>query len=128
MRRTPTRRTAHLSSILKSFAPRRLSSGEARASRAFQLLGEAEAAIHSIPIEEVHFHEVGAVDTIVDIVCAAAGAEALLGVERWLASPLNVGSGTVKSASTARCPCPRRPRWLCWAMRRSTRPASRWSA
>jgi hypothetical protein len=65
------------------------------ASRAFQLLGEAEAAIHSIPIEKVHFHEVGAVDTIVDIVCAAAGCDAL-GVDRWLASPLNVGSGTVK--------------------------------
>jgi hypothetical protein len=67
---------------------------KARAIRAFQLLGEAEAAIHSMPVEQVHFHEVGAVDTIVDIVCAAAGAE-LLGVERWLASPLNVGSGTV---------------------------------
>jgi uncharacterized protein (TIGR00299 family) protein len=66
-----------------------------RSMRAFQLLGEAEAAIHSIPIEKVHFHEVGAVDTIVDIVCGAAGAE-LLGVDRWLASPLNVGSGTVK--------------------------------
>jgi uncharacterized protein (TIGR00299 family) protein len=65
-----------------------------RASRAFQLLGEAEAGIHSIPIEEVHFHEVGAVDTIVDIVCAAAGA-AELNIGRWLASPLNVGSGTV---------------------------------
>jgi len=66
-----------------------------RSSRAFQLLGEAEAAIHSVPIEEVHFHEVGAVDTIVDIVCAAAGAE-LLNVDRWLSSPLNVGSGTVQ--------------------------------
>jgi hypothetical protein len=66
-----------------------------RASHAFQLLGEAEAAIHSIPIEKVHFHEVGAVDTIVDIVCAAAGCETL-NVDRWLASPLNVGSGTVK--------------------------------
>ncbi len=66
-----------------------------RAARAFQLLGEAEAAIHSMPIEKVHFHEVGAVDTIVDIVCAAAGAEAL-NVDRWMASPLNVGSGTVK--------------------------------
>jgi uncharacterized protein (TIGR00299 family) protein len=65
-----------------------------RAIRAFQLLGEAEAAIHSVPIEKVHFHEVGAVDTIVDIVCAAAGCE-VLGVDRWLCSPLNVGSGTV---------------------------------
>ncbi len=68
-----------------------------RSSRAFQMLGEAEAGIHSIPVEQVHFHEVGAVDTIVDIVCAAAGA-AWLGVERWMASPLNVGSGTVQCA------------------------------
>jgi pyridinium-3,5-bisthiocarboxylic acid mononucleotide nickel chelatase len=67
------------------------------ATRAFQLLGEAEAAIHSIPIETVHFHEVGAVDTIVDIVCAAAGCDSL-GIDRWLASPLNVGSGTVECA------------------------------
>jgi len=66
-----------------------------RSMRAFQLLGEAEAAIHSMPVEEVHFHEVGAVDTIVDIVCSAVGAEAL-GVDRWLCSSLNVGSGTVK--------------------------------
>lgn len=70
---------------------------KSRASRAFQLLGEAEAAIHSIPVEQVHFHEVGAVDTIVDIVCAAAGAE-ILGVDRWFASQLNVGSGTVQCA------------------------------
>jgi uncharacterized protein (TIGR00299 family) protein len=68
-----------------------------RASRAFQLLGEAEAAIHSMPIEDVHFHEVGAVDTIVDIVCAAAGSESL-GIHRWIASSLNVGSGTVNCA------------------------------
>jgi len=67
---------------------------KARSTKAFELLGHAEAAIHSIPIETVHFHEVGAVDTIVDIVCSAAGSEAL-GVARWLASPLNVGSGTV---------------------------------
>jgi hypothetical protein len=66
-----------------------------RSAQAFRLLGEVEAAIHSISVEEVHFHEVGAVDTIVDIVCAAAGCDAL-GVERWMASPLNVGSGTVK--------------------------------
>jgi hypothetical protein len=48
-------------------------------------------------VEQVHFHEVGAVDTIVDIVCAAAGAEHL-GVDRWMASALNVGSGTVECA------------------------------
>ncbi len=84
-----------LSVILKIIRSAPLSeSVKQRSIRAFQLLGEAEAAIHSVPIEEVHFHEVGAVDTIVDIVCAAAGAEAL-GVDRWLASPLNVGSGTV---------------------------------
>jgi len=65
-----------------------------RSARAFQLLGEAEAAIHSMPVEKVHFHEVGAVDTIVDIVCSAAGVE-WLNVDRWLASSLNVGSGTV---------------------------------
>jgi uncharacterized protein (TIGR00299 family) protein len=67
------------------------------AGRAFQLLGEAEAAIHGIPVERVHFHEVGAVDTIVDIVCAAVGAEHLA-IDRWVASPLNVGSGTVQCA------------------------------
>jgi uncharacterized protein (TIGR00299 family) protein len=70
---------------------------KARASRAFQLLGGAEAQIHSMPIEKVHFHEVGAVDTIVDIVCSAVGC-AHLGVDRWLASSLNVGSGTVDCA------------------------------
>jgi hypothetical protein len=67
---------------------------KSQSMRAVELLGQAEAAIHSVPIETVHFHEVGAVDTIVDIVCTAAGCEAL-GVDRWLASPLNVGSGTV---------------------------------
>jgi uncharacterized protein (TIGR00299 family) protein len=85
----------HLSAILKIIRAAPLSETvKARSIRAFQLLGEAEAAIHSIPIEKVHFHEVGAVDTIVDIVCSAAGCEAL-GVDRWLSSPLNVGSGTV---------------------------------
>jgi uncharacterized protein (TIGR00299 family) protein len=86
----------HLSAILKIIENAPLS-GEVktRAKRAFQLLGEAEAGIHSIPIEKVHFHEVGAVDTIIDIVCAAEGGE-LLGIDHWLASPLNVGSGTVK--------------------------------
>jgi len=60
----------------------------------FENLGAAEAKIHHVPIETVHFHEVGAVDAMVDIVCAAAGAEALQ-VEEWVCSPLNVGGGTV---------------------------------
>jgi pyridinium-3,5-bisthiocarboxylic acid mononucleotide nickel chelatase len=85
----------HLSSILKIIRGASIpDSVKDRSARAFQFLGEAEAAIHSIPIEKVHFHEVGAVDTIVDIVCSAAGAESLA-IDRWLSSSLNVGSGTV---------------------------------
>ena len=63
----------------------------------FESLGAAEAKIHNVPIEKIHFHEVGAVDAIVDIVCAAVGAEAL-GVEEIVCSRLNVGGGTVKCA------------------------------
>jgi pyridinium-3,5-bisthiocarboxylic acid mononucleotide nickel chelatase len=61
----------------------------------FEALGAAEAKIHNSDIEKVHFHEVGAVDAMVDIVCAAVGAEAL-GVDEIVCSPLNVGGGTVK--------------------------------
>jgi uncharacterized protein (TIGR00299 family) protein len=67
------------------------------ATAIFQALGEAEAKIHDMDIESVHFHEVGAVDAIVDIVGAAVGAEAL-GVDEIACSPLNVGGGTVKCA------------------------------
>jgi len=63
----------------------------------FDALGAAEAKIHNTSIESVHFHEVGAVDAIVDIVCAAVGTEAL-GVDEIVCSPLNVGGGTVKCA------------------------------
>jgi uncharacterized protein (TIGR00299 family) protein len=63
----------------------------------FEALGRAEAKIHNTSIESVHFHEVGAVDAMVDIVCAAVGAEAL-GVDEIICSPLNVGGGMVKCA------------------------------
>jgi uncharacterized protein (TIGR00299 family) protein len=63
----------------------------------FEALGAAEAKIHDVPVEEIHFHEVGSVDAIVDIVCAAVGAEALR-VEEIICSSLNVGGGTVKCA------------------------------
>ena len=63
----------------------------------FDALGRAEAKIHDTSIENVHFHEVGAVDAIVDIVCAAVGAEAL-GVDEIICSPLNVGGGTMECA------------------------------
>jgi uncharacterized protein (TIGR00299 family) protein len=64
------------------------------AIRTFEALGAAEAKIHNVPVEEVHFHEVGAVDAMVDIVGAAVGSEAL-GVDEIVCSPLNVGGGTV---------------------------------
>jgi pyridinium-3,5-bisthiocarboxylic acid mononucleotide nickel chelatase len=63
----------------------------------FEALGRAEAKIHNISFESVHFHEVGAVDAMVDIVCAAVGAEALE-VDEIVCSPLNVGGGMVKCA------------------------------
>ncbi|MHB1958092.1 MAG: nickel pincer cofactor biosynthesis protein LarC [Acidobacteriaceae bacterium] len=67
------------------------------AIRAFELLGQSEAKIHNVPIETIHFHEVGAVDSIVDIVAGAVGAHAL-NADSWICSPLNVGGGTVECA------------------------------
>jgi uncharacterized protein (TIGR00299 family) protein len=68
-----------------------------RAAAIFQKLGEAEARVHDVPVEKIHFHEVGAVDAIVDIVGACIGFGAL-GIERFACSPLNVGGGTTKMA------------------------------
>lgn len=68
-----------------------------QAVRIFEALGAAEAKIHNTDVKDIHFHEVGAVDAIVDITCAAVGAEAL-GVDAIICSPMNVGGGTVKCA------------------------------
>ena len=65
--------------------------------RIFRRLGEVEAAIHQTQIEKVHFHEVGALDSIVDIVGACIGFQ-LLGAEEIYSSPLNLGAGTTKAA------------------------------
>jgi len=72
-------------------------SAKKRALDIFTALGAAEAKIHNNEIESVHFHEVGAVDAMIDIVGAAVGVEAL-DVEEIVCSPLNVGGGTVKCA------------------------------
>ena len=63
----------------------------------FRRLGEAEAAVHDVPLEKIHFHEVGAVDAIVDIVGTCIGFE-MLGIEKFASSALNVGGGTAKMA------------------------------
>src|SRR6476646_444433 len=75
-------------------------SAKDRAIKIFEALGAAEAKVHNTDIEKIHFHEVGAIDAIVDIVCASVGAEAL-GVDEWVCSPLNVGGGTVVCAHGA---------------------------
>ncbi|MDT5060140.1 MAG: pyridinium-3,5-bisthiocarboxylic acid mononucleotide nickel chelatase [Acidobacteriota bacterium] len=88
----------HLGDILKIIYESRLSEGvKERAARIFKRLGEAEARVHNVPIEQIHFHEVGALDAIIDVVGACIGFE-LLGVERFACSELHVGSGIVEMA------------------------------
>jgi hypothetical protein len=88
----------HLSQILAMIDSAGLPPGVARQAKSiFQCLGEAEARIHQMPVEKVHFHEVGAVDAIVDIVGACVGF-GLLGIEDFACGPVNVGSGRVNTA------------------------------
>ncbi|MGQ4807374.1 Pyridinium-3,5-bisthiocarboxylic acid mononucleotide nickel insertion protein [Candidatus Entotheonellaceae bacterium PAL068K] len=68
-----------------------------RSLEIFHRLGEVEAHLHGVPLETVHFHEVGAIDSIVDVVGTVIGLHALE-VTTVLASPVNVGSGSVHTA------------------------------
>ena len=88
----------HLSHIEKLIGESALSATvKERSMKIFRRLGEVEAKLHNQPIEKVHFHEVGALDTIIDVVGACAGLE-LLEISELLCSPLNVGGGHVEAA------------------------------
>ena len=88
----------HLADILKIIFASGLSEGvKQRAAKIFSRLAEAEARVHNEPVDHVHFHEVGALDAIVDVVGASICFE-LLAIDYFVCSPLHVGSGTVEMA------------------------------
>jgi uncharacterized protein (TIGR00299 family) protein len=88
----------HLPKIFKMIDGSSLSpEGRERAKAMFQRLGDAEAAIHQMPVEKVHLHEVGALDSIIDIVGTVFAMD-WAGADRIVCSPLNVGGGMVSSA------------------------------
>jgi uncharacterized protein (TIGR00299 family) protein len=87
----------HLAGIKKRIDQSSLSTtGKARAQSLFDRLAEAEAAIHNMPVEKVHLHEVGALDSVVDIVGCVFALE-WFSAEQVVVSAMNVGSGTVKT-------------------------------
>jgi uncharacterized protein (TIGR00299 family) protein len=91
------RKARHLPHILKLIDTAPLSAlAKSNASKVFTRLGEAEAKVHGVSIEKVHFHEVGAADSIADIVGACIALD-LLGIEEVHVSAINVGSGTVQT-------------------------------
>ena len=88
----PARHLSHVTSLIQSSGLPE--SVKAQALSAFGRIAKVEAAIHGVPVEKVHFHEIGAVDSLIDIVGFMAGLEAL-GVERVYASSVPLGSGTI---------------------------------
>ncbi len=88
----------HLSDIHKIIYQSELKqSVKDRAAQIFSRLAEAEARVHNQPVEKIHFHEVGAIDAIIDVCGAAIGFD-LLGIEDFISSPLRVGFGMIEMA------------------------------
>ncbi|HYT49490.1 MAG TPA: nickel pincer cofactor biosynthesis protein LarC [Pyrinomonadaceae bacterium] len=88
----------HLSDILKIIYESRLNDRvKDRTARIFSRLAEAEAHVHNVPVEKIHFHEVGALDAIIDV-CGAAICFDLLGIDNFICSPLRVGFGMARMA------------------------------
>jgi uncharacterized protein (TIGR00299 family) protein len=105
VRTDPARRFHSLGDMLRPIERSTLPDGvKARAAAMLERLAEAEARVHRVPVDAVHFHEVGDLDTLVDVVGAVAGLDAL-GVERVHVSPLPLGGGTVETAH-GRLPVP----------------------
>ena len=93
----PWAKHRHLPHILNLIENATISAAaKSKASFVFKRLGEAEAQVHGVALEKVHFHEVGAADSIADIVGACIALD-LLGIEEVHVSPVNVGSGTVQT-------------------------------
>jgi len=105
VRTDPARRFHTLGDMLRPIARSTLPAAvKARAGAVLQRLAEAEARVHQVPVDAVHFHEVGDLDTLVDVVGSVAGLDAL-GVDRVHVSPLPIGGGTVETAH-GRLPVP----------------------
>jgi uncharacterized protein (TIGR00299 family) protein len=101
----PARRFHDLGDMLRPIERSTLPEGvKTRAEAVLRRLAEAEARVHRVPVDAVHFHEVGDLDTLVDVVGSVAGLDAL-GVDRVHVSPLPIGGGTVETAH-GRLPVP----------------------